>query len=146
MASFSLSRSSLNLTPPSITGGPPSKYSLAGQAVNAANIWQANRKGAPDFASMVAQNSVSEANIFNSIKDAEMSVMKGGLQGFTAASSMKKTADQMKKDAKRGANQQMWSSGLGAAATIGGTLLSGGNPLVGMAAGSIGSAIGGLFG
>lgn len=146
MASFSLSKSSLNLTPPSITGGPPSNYSLAGQAVNAANIWKANRAGAPDFASMVAQNSVSEANIFNAIKDAEMSVMKGGLEGYTAAVSMKKTADQMKKDAKKGANQKMASSALGAIGTIGGTIIAGGNPIGGMIGGGIGSAIGGLFG
>ena len=146
MASFSLSKSSLNLTPPSITGGPPSNYSLAGQAVNAANIWKANRAGAPDFASMVAQNSVSEANIFNAIKDAEMSVMKGGLEGYTAAVSMKKTADQMKKDAKKGANQKMASSALGAIGTIGGTIIAGGNPIGGMIGGGIGSALGGLFG
>tara|TARA_B100002019_G_scaffold74272_1_gene64210 strand:+ start:1752 stop:2186 length:435 start_codon:yes stop_codon:yes gene_type:complete len=144
MASFSLSRSSLNLTPPSITGGPPSKYSLAGQAVNAANIWKANRAGAPDFASMVAQNSASEANIFNALKDAEMSIMKGGLEGYTAAVSMKNTADQMKKDAKKGANQQMASSALGAVGTIGGSLIGG--PIGGMIGGGIGSAIGGLFG
>ena len=94
----SFSKSSLNLTPPSITGGPPSKYSLAGQAVNAADIWKANRAGAPDFASMVAQNSVSEANIFNSIKDAEAKAMEGGMSGFYAAATAKKTAEQMKKD------------------------------------------------
>lgn len=144
MASFSLSKSSLNLTPPSITGGPPSKYSLAGQAVNSANIWKANRAGAPDFASMVAQNSISEANIFNALKDAEMSVMQGGLQGFTTATSAKKTADQMKKDARQGANQQMASSALGAVGTIGGSLIGG--PIGGMIGGGIGSAIGGLFG
>ena len=144
MASFSLSKSSLNLTPPSITGGPPSKYSLAGQAVNAANIWKANRAGAPDFASMVAQNSVSEANIFNSIKDAEMSVMQGGLSGYQAAVSMKNTADTMKKEAKKGANKQMASSALGAVGTIGGSLIGG--PIGGMIGGGIGSAIGGLFG
>ena len=144
MASFSLSKSSLNLTPPSITGGPPSKYSLAGQAVNAANIWKANRAGAPDFASMVAQNSVSEANIFNSIKDAEMSVMQGGLSGYQAAVSMKNTAEQMKKDAKKGANKKMASSALGAVGTIGGSLIGG--PIGGMIGGGIGSAIGGFFG
>ena len=32
MASFSLSKSSLNLTPPSITGGPRSNYATAGDA------------------------------------------------------------------------------------------------------------------
>ena len=144
MASFSLSRSSLNLTPPSITGGPPSKYSLAGQAVNAANIWKANRAGAPDFASMVAQNSISEANIFNALKDAEMNIMKGGLEGYRAAVSMKNTAEQLKKDARRGANQQMASSALGAVGTIGGAALGG--PVGAMIGGGIGSAIGGLFG
>ena len=144
MASFSLSKSSLNLTPPSITGGPPSKYSLAGQAVNAANIWRANREGAPDFASMVAQNSVSEADIFNAIKDAETSVMQGGLEGYTSAITAKKTADQMKKDAKKAAGKQMASSALGAVGTIGGSLIGG--PIGGMIGGGIGSALGGLFG
>lgn len=144
MASFSLSKSSLNLTPPSITGGPPSKYSLAGQAVNAANIWKANRMGAPDFASMVAQNSVSEANIFNAIKDAEMSVMQGGLTGYQAAVSARKLAEQMKKDAKKGANQQMVSSALGAVGTIGGSLIGG--PIGGMIGGKVGSAAGSAIG
>ena len=144
MASFSLSKSSLNLTPPSIAGGPPSKYSLAGQAVNAADIWKANRAGAPDFASMVAQNSVSEANIFNSIKDAEAKAMEGGMSGFYAAATAKKTAEQMKKDAKAGANKQMASSALGAVGTIGGSLIGG--PIGGMIGGGIGSAVGGLFG
>ena len=144
MASFSLSRSSLNLTPPTITGGPPSKYSLAGQAVNAANIWKANRAGAPDFASMVAQNSASEANIFNAIKDAEMNVMKGGLAGYTSAMMGKKTADRMKDQARADASKSMWSSGLGAVGTIGGSLIGG--PIGGMIGGGIGSTLGGLFG
>ena len=93
---------------------------------------------------MVAQNSVSEANIFNALKDAEMSVMKGGLEGYTAAVSMKRTADQMKKDARKGAQQQMFSSALGAAGTIGGALIGG--PIGATIGGGIGSAIGGLFG
>ena len=144
MASFSLSKSSLNLTPPSITGGPPSKYSLAGQAVNAANIWKANRAGAPDFASMVAQNSASEANIFNAMKDAETDIMKGGLQGYTQAIIGKKTADRMKEQARDAASKSMWSSGLGAVGTIGGSLIGG--PIGGMIGGGIGSTLGGLFG
>ncbi len=146
MASFSLSRSSLNLTPPTITGGPPSKYSLAGQAVNAANIWKANRAGAPDFASMVAQNSASETSIKNAIEDAKAEIMKGGLQGYTSAMMGKKTADRMKEQAKDQASKSMWSDGLGAVATIGGTLLSGGNPMVGMIAGKGASALGGFLG
>ena len=144
MASFSLSKSSLNLTPPSITGGPPSKYSLAGQAVNAANIWKANRAGAPDFASMVAQNSVSEANIFNSIRNAEAKAMQGGLQGFTSAMMAKKTADRMKDQAKSQASKSMWGSALGAVGTIGGSIIGG--PIGGMIGGGIGKTLGGFFG
>lgn len=146
MASFSLSKSSLNLTPPSITGGPPSQYSLAGQAVNAANIWQANRAGAPDFASMVAQNSASETSIYNAMQDAKAEILKGGLQGYTSAIIGKKTADRMKEQAKDQASKSMFGSALGAIGTIGGTVLSGGNPLVGMAVGQGASALGGLFG
>ena len=144
MASFSLSRSSLNLTPPSITGGPPSKYSLAGQAVNAANIWKANRAGAPDFASIVAQNSASEANIFNAMKDAEANIMKGGLQGYTQAIIGKKTAERMKAQARDDASKSMWKSGLGAVGTIGGSLIGG--PIGGMIGGGIGSTLGGFIG
>ena len=144
MASFSLSKSSLNLTPPSITGGPPSKYSLAGQAVNAANIWQANRRGAPDFASMVAQNSVSEANTFNSIKNAEAKAMQGGMQGFTSAMMAKKTADRMKDQAKSQASKSMWGSALGAVGTIGGSIIGG--PIGGMIGGGIGKTLGGFIG
>tara|TARA_Y100000401_G_scaffold117345_1_gene125740 strand:+ start:4130 stop:4570 length:441 start_codon:yes stop_codon:yes gene_type:complete len=146
MASFSLSKSSLNLTPPSITGGPPSKYSLAGQAVNAANIWKANRAGAPDFASMVAQNSVSEANIFNAIKDAEASVMQGGLKGYTSAMMAKKTADRMKAQAKAKARKSMFSSAGGALGTIAGAMIPGAGPLGAMIGGKLGSTVGGLFG
>ena len=124
MATFSLSRSSLNLTPPSITGGPPSKYSLAGQAVNAANIWKANRAGAQTSPLWLLRKPVAEANIFNALKDAEASIMKGGLQGYTTITA-KKTADQMKKDARRGAQQQMASSALGAVGTIGGSIIGG---------------------
>lgn len=144
MASFSLSRSSLNLTPPTITGGPPSKYSLAGQAVNAANIWKANRRGAPDFASMVAQNSVSEANIFNSVRESENKARIGALQGFNSAMMAKRTADRMKDQAKSQASKSMWGSALGAVGTIGGSIIGG--PIGGMIGGGIGKTIGGFFG
>ena len=75
-----------------------------------------------------------------------MSVMKGGLEGYTAAVSMKKTADQIMKDEKKEANQQRASPALGAVGTIGGTIIAGGNPIGGMIGGGIGSALGGLFG
>lgn len=144
MASFSLSRSSLNLTPPTITGGPPSKASLAGQAVNAAKIWKANRAGAPDFASMVAQNSASETSIKNAIEDAKAEIMKGGLQGYTSAMMGKKTADRMKDQAKSQASKSMWGSALGAVGTIGGSIIGG--PIGGMIGGGIGKTLGGFFG
>ena len=145
MASFSLSRSSLNLTPPTITGGPRSNYATAGNAVNTARIWQANRRGAADMAGIVAQNSASETSVFNAIKDAEATAMMGGLAGWSKAYAADKQAEAMKSAARQGARKSMFGSALGAIGTIGGAALGGG-PVGAMIGGGIGKAIGGLFG
>lgn len=144
MASFSLSKSSLNLTPPSITGGPSSNYATAGNAVNAARIWQANRRGAADMAGIVAQNSASETSVFNAIKDAEATAMMGGLAGWSKAYAADKQAEAMKDAARKGARKSMFGSAFGAIGTIGGAALGG--PVGAMLGGGIGKAVGGLFG
>jgi len=144
MASFSLSKSSLNLTPPSITGGPRSNYATAGNAVNTARIWQANRRGAADMAGIVSQNSASETSVFNAIKDAEATAMMGGLAGWSQAYAADKQAEAMKAAARKSARKSMFSSALGAVGTIGGAALGG--PLGATIGGGIGSTIGGLFG
>jgi hypothetical protein len=61
-------------------------------------------------------------------------------------SQAKKRADELKAAAKKSASKSIWGSALGAVAGIGGTLLSGGNPLVGMAAAQGGKALGGAIG
>ena len=144
MASFSLSKSSLNLTPPSITGGPSSNYSTAGNAVNTARIWKANRQGSPDMAGIVAQNSASETSVFNAIKDAEASAMMGGLAGWSKAFMANKQAEAMKSAAKKSARKSMFSSALGAIGTIGGAAIGG--PMGAMIGGGVGSSVGGLIG
>jgi len=144
MASFSLSKSSLNLTPPSITGGPGSNYATAGNAVNTARIWKANRQGSPDMAGIVAQNSASETSVFNAIKDAEASAMMGGLAGWSKAFMANKQAEAMKSAAKKSARKSMFSSALGAVGTIGGAAIGG--PMGAMIGGQIGSSVGGLVG
>jgi len=144
MASFSLSGSSLNLTPPTITGGPTSNYGTAGNAVNVARIFKANRAAAPDFAGIVAQNTASQANIFNAIKDAELGARIGGLAGFADAQDAKKQADAIKAAARKDASKSMFSSALGAVGTIGGAAIGG--PIGGMIGGRLGQSLGGLFG
>ena len=144
MASFSLSGSSLNLTPPTITGGPTSNYGTAGNAVNVARIFKANRAAAPDFAGIVAQNTASQASIFNAIKDAEATARMGGLAGFAKAQAAKKQADAMKAAARKSASKSMFGSALGAVGTIGGAAI-GGLPGA-MIGGGIGKSLGGLFG
>ena len=144
MASFSRSKSNLNLTLPTITGGPASKYSLAGNAVNAANIFKANRAAAPDFAGIVAQNSISEANILNAIKNAEATATMGGLVGYGSALSAKKQADLLKERARKAASKSMAGSALGAVGTIGGAMVGG--PFGAVVGGGIGRTLGGLFG
>jgi len=146
MASFSLSKSSLNLTPPSITGGPRSNYATAGDAVNTARIWQANRQGSPDMAGIVAQNSASETSVFNAIKDAEATAMMGGLAGWSKAFMANKEAEAAKAAARKDAKKSMSSSLFGALGTVGGALLTAGNPVGAMIGGQIGSSVGGLIG
>ena len=122
-STFSLSKSSLNLTPPTITGGPSSNYGTAGNAVNVARIFKANRAAAPDFAGIVAQNTASQASIENAIKDAEADARMGGLSGFANAYFAKKQADAMKEAARKSARKSMFGSALGAIGTIGGAAI-----------------------
>lgn len=145
MASFSRSKSNLNLTLPTITGGPGSR-ATGMNPVSVGALFQANRKGAPDFGSIVAQNSASETNIFNAIQDANAAAMQGGLSGYTQAIVGKNTADRLIAQAKEKAKSSMFGSILGAVATIGGTALAAPlgpfAPAVGAAAGKVASGVG----
>jgi hypothetical protein len=143
-STFSLSKSGLNLTPPTITGGPSSNYGTAGNAVNVARIFKANRAAAPDFAGIVAQNTASQASIENAIKDAEADARMGGLAAFANTQAAKKQADAMKAAARKSARKSMFGSALGAIGTIGGAAIGG--PFGAMVGGGIGKAFGGLFG
>ena len=134
----------MNLTPPSITGGPSSNYATAGNAINAARIWQANRRGAADMAGIVAQNSASETSVFNAIKDAEATAMMGGLAGWSKAYAADKQAEAMKNAAREVPGNPCSDRPSVLVGTIGGAALGG--PVGAMLGGGIGSAIGGLFG
>ncbi|OUV54720.1 MAG: hypothetical protein CBC87_00720 [Rickettsiales bacterium TMED127] len=143
-STFSLSKSSLNLTPPTITGGPSSNYGTAGNAVNVARIFKANRAAAPDMSGIVAQNTASQASIKNAIEDAEATARKGALGGFAEAYFAKKQADDIKAAARKNASKSMFASGLGMVGTIGGAAIGG--PMGAMIGGGIGQTLGGLFG
>ena len=68
------------------------------------------------------------------------------LSAQAMVSQAKKRAEEAKKAAKKAASKSIFGSALGAVAGIGGTILSGGNPLVGMAAAKGGQALGSAIG
>ncbi len=145
MASFSRSKSNLNLTLPTITGGPGSR-ATGMNPVSVGALFQANRRGAPDFGSIVAQNSASETNILNAIKDANALALQGGISGYTQGLTAKNAAEAAIAKAKEKAKSSMFGSILGTVATIGGTALAAPlgpfAPAVGAAAGKVASGVG----
>ena len=143
--SFSASPSGLSLTPPSITGGTTNATAY-GNAVNLGNIWKANRVGGFDPSSFIAQDTASSALEQSSAMQADANAYATSLGAQATVSQAKKRADELKAAAKKSASKSMWGSALGAVAGIGGTILSGGNPLVGMAAAQGGKALGGAIG
>ena len=68
------------------------------------------------------------------------------LDARARVSQAKKRAEEIKAAARKNARKSMFGSALGAVAGIGGTILSGGNPMVGMAAAQGGKALGSAFG
>ncbi len=145
MASFSGSSGSLNLGPFPFSGRTTNATAY-GNAVNLGNIYKANRANAFDPSQFIAQDIASSALEQSSAMQADANAYATSLGARATVSQAKKRAEEIKAAAKKAARKSMFGSALGAVAGIGGTLLSGGNPLVGMAAAQGGQALGGAIG
>lgn len=145
MASFSASPSSLVLDP-FTSSGRTTNAAAYGNAVNLGNIYKANRANAFDPSSFIAQDTASSALEQSSAMQADANAYATSLGAQATVSQAKKRAAEIKAAAKKSARKSMFGSALGAVAGIGGTLLSGGNPMVGMAAAQGGKALGSAFG
>jgi hypothetical protein len=133
------------LTPPSITGGTTNATAY-GNAVNLGNIWKANRVGGFDPSSFLATNIESEGLETRSAVKNNAEAYANSLSAISSVNDAKKDAKALKDSAKEKARKGIFGSALGAVAGIGGTILSGGNPLVGMAAAQGGQALGSAIG
>jgi hypothetical protein len=138
MASFSASPSSLVLDP-FTSSGRTTNAAAYGNAVNLGNIYKANRANAFDPSSFIAQDTASSAL-------EQSSAMQADANAYASSLGAQAMVSQAKKRAEEQASKSIFGSALGAVAGIGGTLLSGGNPLVGMAAAQGGQAIGSALG
>ncbi len=145
MASFSASPSSLVLDP-FTSSGRTTNAAAYGNAVNLGNIYKANRANAFDPSGFIAQNTVSDAIDKKGAMESDAIAYSNSLNAQAVVSQAKKRADEIKAAAKKQASKSIFGSALGAVAGIGGTLLSGGNPLVGMAAAQGGQALGSALG
>jgi hypothetical protein len=144
-STFSASPSGLSLAPPSITGGRTNATAY-GNAVNLGNIWKANRDGGFDPSSFLATNTEAEGLETRSAIKNNAEAFSNTLSAISSVNDAKKDAKAIKDAAKAKAKKSIFGSALGAVAGIGGTILSGGNPLVGMAAAKGGQALGSAFG
>ena len=141
---FSSSTSGLILDPFTSSGRTTNAASF-GNAVNLGALYKANRTGF-DPSSFIAQNTASDALASSNAMKADANAYATSLSAQAMVSQAKKRAEEAKAAAKKDASKSIWGSALGAVAGIGGTLLSGGNPLVGMAAAQGGKALGGAIG
>tara|TARA_R100000900_G_C3335015_1_gene164119 strand:+ start:35 stop:472 length:438 start_codon:yes stop_codon:yes gene_type:complete len=145
MASFSASPSSLVLDP-FTSSGRTTNATAYGNAVNLGNIYKANRANAFDPSGFIAQDTASSALEKSSAMQADANAYATSLDARARVSQAKKRAEEIKAAARKNARKSMFGSALGAVAGIGGTILSGGNPMVGMAAAQGGKALGSAFG
>lgn len=141
---FSASKSGLILDPFTSSGRTTNAASY-GNAVNLGALYKANRTGF-DPSSFLAQNTASDALASSNAMTAEGNAYTYSLAAEAMVSQAKKRAEEAKAAAKKDASKSIWGSALGAVAGIGGTILSGGNPLVGMAAAKGGQALGSAIG
>jgi hypothetical protein len=143
--SFSASPSGLSLSP-FTSSGRTTNAAAYGNAVNLGNIYKANRANAFDPSGFIAQNTVSNAIDKKGAMESEAIAYSNSLNAQATVSQAKKRAEEIKAAARKSARKSMFGSALGAVAGIGGTILSGGNPMVGMAAAQGGKALGSAFG
>ena len=125
MASFSLSDKGLNLSLPTITGGPPSNYAVAGNAGgDVGRIFRANRRNKLDIEGIISQHTSSQAMHQAAVMDAEAAAKSNSLIAIGNVESAKRMAEAAKEAARKKARGSMFGSAFGALATIGGTLLA----------------------
>ena len=143
--SFSASPSGLSLSP-FTSSGRTTNASAYGNAVNLGNIYKSTRANAFDPSKFIAQDISSSALEKSSAMQADANAYATSLDARARVSQAKKRAEEIKAAARKNARKSMFGSALGAVAGIGGTILSGGNPMVGMAAAQGGKALGSAFG
>ncbi len=125
---------------------PRSNATTYGNAVDLGNIWKANRASSFSPSDFIAQDIANKSDVETAASSADAYAMGKSLGAIGLVSSAEKQAKQMKADAKKAASKSMFGSALGAVAGIGGTILSGGNPMVGALASKGGNMLGNLFG
>ena len=135
----------LNLSP--ITFNEPSSNAARyGNAVDLGKIWKTNRGQSFSPSDFIAQDIANKSAVETAASNADAYAMGKSLGSIGLVSAAKKQAKAIEDQARKSAKKSMFGSALGAVAGIGGTLLSGGNPMVGALASKGGQILGGLFG
>ena len=145
MASFSASPSSLVLDP-FTSSGRTTNAAAYGNAVNVGALYKANRDNAFDPSGFIAQDMASSALEKGSAMQADANAFSTSLGAQATVSQAKKRAKELRAAASKAASKSMSGSALGAVFGIGGTLLSGGNPMVGALASKGGQMLGNAIG
>jgi len=125
---------------------PRSKATTYGNAVDLGNIWKANRASSFIPSDYIAQDIANKSALETAASRSTANAMGKSLGAIGLVSAAEKQGEELKKEAKSAASKSKWGSALGAVAGIGGTILSGGNPIVGALASKGGQMLGGLFG
>jgi len=125
---------------------PRSSATAYGNAVDLGNIWKANRASSFNVSDYIAQDIANKSAVETAASSADAYAMGKSLGAIGVVSAAEKQAEELKKQAKSAASKSMWGSALGAVAGIGGTLLSGGNPMVGALASKGGQMLGSAIG
>ena len=125
---------------------PRSNATAYGNAVDLGNIWKANRASSFSPSDYIAQDIANKSAVETAASSADAYAMGKSLGAIGAVSAAEKQAEELKRQAKKSASKSMWGSALGAVAGIGGTILSGGNPIVGALASKGGNMLGNFLG
>ena len=125
---------------------PSSNATAYGNAVDLGNIWKANRASSFSPSDYIAQDIANNSVIETAASRSTAKAMGDSLGAIGLVSAAEKQAEELKKQAKGAASKSMWGSALGAVAGIGGTILSGGNPMVGALASKGGQMLGNAIG
>ncbi len=141
----SFSAGVLNLTP-FRSNAPGTNATAYGNAVNLGKIWRTNRSGSFSPSDFIAQDIANRSTVQSAADSADAFAMGKSLGAIGTVSAAEKQAKEIKKQAQEKASKSMFGSALGAVAGIGGTILSGGNPIVGALASKGGNMLGNLFG